>query len=42
MWYVEINDKIIPIPYKTYDACMEAIRHYQETMIGIRIRPVLE
>lgn len=41
MWYIELNGTLLPTPYQYYDDCMAEIRHMQETMVAICVRPVL-
>ena len=40
MWYVELNDRIIPQPYQYFHDCMEECRRLDEEMIAVSTRPV--
>ena len=41
MWYVVLNGKRIPVPYRTYDECMAECRRFQETMCAVAVHPEL-
>ena len=42
MWYVVINDRLVPIPYQRYQEAWEAAAHYKETMCAVCVSIVNE
>lgn len=40
-WYIELDGKILPTPYGSYDACMEEIRRMRETLVAPCLNAVL-
>jgi len=42
MWYVMLNEKIIPNPFLRYEDCMAEIRRIQSQGVACLARPVHE
>ena len=40
MWYVKLNDTILPQPYQYFSDCMEECRRLDEEMVAVRTEPV--
>lgn len=40
MWYVKLNDKIIPTPYQFFSDCLSECQRLKQTMIAVCTEPV--
>lgn len=41
MWYVKLNETVLPTPYQTYADCMAEVWRLKETMIAVCVEPVM-
>jgi hypothetical protein len=41
MWYVKLNDTIIPTPYQFFSDCLAECQRLKQTMIAVCTEPVL-
>ena len=41
MWYVKLNDNVLPTPYQYFHDCMEECRRLSEEMCAVRTEPVI-
>jgi hypothetical protein len=40
MWYVKLNNTILPTPYQYFHDCMEECRRLDEEMCAVSTEPV--
>ena len=40
MWYVKLNDSILPIPDQSFSECLAECNKLKETMIAVCAEPV--
>ena len=40
MWYVKLNDTIIPTPYQYFSDCLAECNKLKETMVAVCTEPV--
>ena len=41
MWYVKLNDTILPTPYQYFSDCMAECKRLQRVMVAVFSEPVL-
>lgn len=41
MWYVKLNNRIIPTPYQFFSDCLAECQRLHQTMIAVCTEPVL-
>ncbi len=40
MWYVQLNNQILPQPYQFFDDCFQECLRLQRTMVAVSTNPV--
>ena len=40
MWYVKLNDTIIPTPYQFFSDCLAECQRLKQTMVAVCTEPV--
>ncbi len=40
MWYVKLNDTVLPTPYQYFHDCLDECRRLSEEMCAVRTEPV--
>nr|DAI27847.1 MAG TPA: hypothetical protein [Caudoviricetes sp.] len=40
MWYVKLNDTIIPTPHQYFSDCLAECKRLQQTMVAVCTEPV--
>lgn len=40
MWYIQIDDKILPTPYQYFSDCLAECKKIQREMVAVFVNPV--